>query len=157
MPEFGDMRMIDLLRSHVRSWVTKMAAAGASPTTIQANKTILSAIFTTALNDQVIYLHPSKGVKTPTIAKKTRVIVTPDQFEAVYRALPDDSMRLLVETAIESGLRSGELTELRPVDLDVASRMLTVSRAVVELVRKFNPDGGRFLVKDYPKNTKPDA
>ena len=39
----------------------------------------------------------------------------------------------VVETDIESGLRWGELTELRAGDLDIPSRMLTVSRAVVQV------------------------
>ena len=30
--------------------------------------------------------------------------------------------------------------------------MLTVSRKVIEVNRKFHPEGGRFLVKDYPKD-----
>ena len=59
---------------------------------------------------------------------------------------------MLVETNIESGLRWGELTELRVHDLDFATCMLTVSRAVVELPPDEHPDGGRFLVKDYPKD-----
>ena len=41
--------------------------------------------------------------------------------------MPDD-MRLLVETDIESGLRWGELTELRVKDLDTVNGILTVSR-----------------------------
>jgi hypothetical protein len=53
---------------------------------------------------------------------------------------------------IESGLRWGELTEVRVSDLDLASRMLTVSRKVIELNREFHPDGKRFLVKHYPKD-----
>jgi len=60
--------------------------------------------------------------------------------------------RLLVETAIESGLRWGELTELRVRDLDTTTRMLTVSRKVIELNREFHPDGKRFLVQHYPKD-----
>jgi integrase len=66
--------------------------------------------------------------------------------------LPDAQSRLLVETAIESGLRWGELTELRVLDIEFATRMLTVSRAVVPLTPRFHPDGGRFLVKEYPKD-----
>ena len=46
----------------------------------------------------------------------------------------------------------GELSELRVSDLDFGSRMLTVSRAVVQLQPRFHPTGGRFLVKDYPKD-----
>ncbi|MEU9874049.1 hypothetical protein AB0C87_40030 [Actinomadura sp. NPDC048021] len=58
----------------------------------------------------------------------------------------------MVETAIETGLRWGELTELRGRDLKTRSRLLTVSRVVVELNPKFHPEGKRFLVKDYPKD-----
>ncbi len=61
-------------------------------------------------------------------------------------------MRLLVETDIESGLRWGELTELRVKDLDVASGVLTISRAVVQLTAKERPGDARFIVKDYPKD-----
>ena len=49
-------------------------------------------------------------------------------------------------------MRWGELTELRVRDIDFPTRMLTVSRAVVEVNAKFHPAGGRFLVKDYPKD-----
>ena len=45
--------------------------------------TILSAIFTTALND-VIHLHPVRGVKPPPVPKRRRLIVTPEQFDGLY-------------------------------------------------------------------------
>jgi integrase len=152
MPEFGPMRMVDILPAHVREWVSRLKARGVTPVTIKYNKVILSAIFTTALNDQITFLHPCKGVKTPPVAVKPRTIITPEQFDLVYDALPDAEAQLLIETDIESGLRWGELTELRVSDLDFKTRILTVSRAVVEVNAKFHPDGGRFLVKDYPKD-----
>lgn len=43
---------------------------------------VLSAIFTTALNDQVTSLHPCKGVKTPPVPAPPRRIITPEQFAA---------------------------------------------------------------------------
>jgi integrase len=73
-------------------------------------------------------------------------------LEAADEALPDADAQLLVETDIESGMRWGELTEIRVRDLDFATCILTVSRAVVELTQDDHPDGGRFLVKDYPKD-----
>ncbi|GII59668.1 hypothetical protein Pth03_80570 [Planotetraspora thailandica] len=152
MPEFGPMRMVDILPEHVRAWVTKMKERGIKPVTIRYNKIILSAIFSTAFDDQVIYIQPSRGVKTPTVARKPRTIITPEQFEVLYRNLPDEDTRLLVETAIETGLRWGELTELRVSDIDFATRILTVSRAAIEVNPKFHPEGGRFLAKEYPKD-----
>ncbi len=126
-----------------------MQREGRSAWTIQYCK---SSILTTALNDQVTYIHPCRGVKIPTVPATPRTIVTPEQFDAIYAALPDADAQLLVETAIETWLRWGELTELRPGDLDLASRMMTVSRKVIELNREFHPDGRRFLVKRYPKD-----
>jgi integrase len=152
MDTFGPLRMIDVLPIHVRDWITSLGAKHLSPSTIRLNKTILSAIFTTALNDQVTVLHPCKGVKTPPVPRRPLRIITPEEFERFHRCLRDAESRLLVETAIESGLRWGELTELRPRDLDIPNRLLTVSRAVVELTASHHPQGGRFIVKAYPKD-----
>jgi integrase len=92
------------------------------------------------LNDQIVYLHAGKGVRTPPVAKKSLRIITANDYDAIHRALPDNAMRLLVETDIESGLRWGELTELRPSDLDIRSGMLTVARTVIELTARNRPD-----------------
>ncbi|HEY6794798.1 MAG TPA: hypothetical protein VI248_08950 [Kineosporiaceae bacterium] len=97
---------------------------GVNPPTIQKCKFILDAVFTTALNDRITVLHPGKG------------------------ALDDEAMHLLVETDIETGLRWGELTELRPRDVDPATRIITVSRVVVHLRAKERPVDERFVVKE---------
>jgi hypothetical protein len=66
--------------------------------------------------------------------------------------LPDEQPRLLAEVAIQAGLRWGELIEPRRGDPDPPTRMLTIERTAVELRPTFHPSGGRFQVKDYPKN-----
>jgi hypothetical protein len=166
LPTFGPMRMIEILPFHVRKWVKfqqgmaeiaprrpgQRATISNSASVIESCMVILSAIFTTALNDQVIYLHPCKGIKTSAVAKKIRQIITPEQFDLLYDALPDSEMKLLVESDIESGLRWGELIELRVHDLDRRSRTLTVSRVAVEVSRQFRINGQRFVVKEYPKD-----
>ncbi|MEV1200010.1 tyrosine-type recombinase/integrase [Microbispora rosea] len=152
MDWFGPMRMIEVLPSDVRAWVKDQQDRGLSPATIRLNKSILSGIFTTALNDQVTALHPCKGVKTPTVPKNPLRIVSPEEFDKLYFALPTEEARLLAETAIESGMRWGELNELRVKDLDVLSRIVTVSRTVIEINPKHHPEGKRFLIKEYPKD-----
>ena len=91
-------------------------------------------------------------MKTSPVPKKPRRIINVEQYERIHAALVDDTMRLLVETDIESGLRWGELTELRSRDIDFPTGVLTVSRVAVELKAKDRPDGKRFIVKDYPKD-----
>jgi integrase len=153
LPTFGPMRLSTILPMHVREWVTALSAAGVSPAMIRHNKIVLSAIFTTALNGLVIAVHPCKGVKSPTVPVKEYRILTPTEYDLLQTKLPP-AAQLLVETAIDSGLRWGELTELRPCDVNVSSGVLTVSRAVVELQPQFHPSGGRFLVKPYPKGKR---
>jgi integrase len=153
LPFFGPMKMRDIMPEHVRQWVTAMKDKGASARTIEYCKgSILNAIFTTALTDEVVTIHASHGVKSPAAPGKPRRIITAAQFDRLYQALPDADAQLLVETDIESGMRWGELTEVRVRDLDFETCILTVSRAVVELSQDDHPDGGRFLVKDYPKD-----
>jgi integrase len=122
LPAFGAMRLIQILPSDVREWVSELQAAGVSPAVIRSCFAVLSAIFTTAFNDQLAQLHPCRGVKTPPVAKKRRAIVTPAEFEQLCAQLPNKVARLLVELDIETGLRWGELTELRPADLDPEPR-----------------------------------
>jgi hypothetical protein len=70
LPEFGAMRMIEIVPSHVRDFLRRLTDSGRSATTAQRCKTVLSSIFTTALNDQVIFLHPCSGVAAPPVPAK---------------------------------------------------------------------------------------
>ena len=56
-----------VMPADVREWVTHLSKAGVRPSNLRTLKSILSAVFTTALNDQVTFLHSCKGVKTPTV------------------------------------------------------------------------------------------
>ena len=153
LPGLGHMRMAELLPHHVREWVVELERTyAARRPTVREAKVVLDAILTTALNDQVVMIHAGRGVKTPPVARKPTRIITVDQYDLIYAGLRDETMRLLVETAIESGLRWGELTELRPADVEMATGRLTVSRAVVELKSTDHEEGRRFVVKDYPKD-----
>jgi integrase len=61
----------------------------------------------------------------------------------------------MVETAINTGLRWGELIALKPRHLDLIKRTLTVEETVVEVSIKNSPTGARMLTKPYPKDNEP--
>ena len=76
-------------------------------------------------------------------------IITSEQFDLIYKALQDADYQLLVETAIESGLRWGELTKpgqgpgsVQHPDGEPRSRTSQPEA---------HPKGGRFHVKDTRK------
>ena len=152
IPWFKHMRLIEVMPDDIREFIMDLERKGAKASSIGYCLTILSAIFTTALNGQAVFFHPCRGVSAPTVAKKVRQIVTPEQYDLLHKALAEEKWQLLVETDIETGLRWGELTELRPKDFSFETRRITVTRVVVELPARFHPTGGRFLVKEYPKD-----
>jgi integrase len=155
LPVFGGYKMIAILPADIRAWIASLKDAEVKPATIKHCLAVLSAIFTTAFNDQITMLNPCVGIKAPTVPPATRRIITPDQFAAIHAALPTDEVRLLVETDVETGLRWGELVELRVRDLDLDHGLLAVSRTVIEIPAKFHPTGDRFLIKNYPKDKQP--
>ncbi len=155
LPVFGGYRMIAILPADIRAWIASLKDAGVKPATVKHCLAVLSAIFTTAFNDQITTLNPCAGIKAPTVPPATRRIITPDQFAAIHAALPTPELRLLVETDVETGLRWGELVELRVGDLDLQHGLLAVSRTVIEIPAKFHPTGDRFLIKNYPKDKQP--
>lgn len=67
-------------------------------------------------------------------------IPTLDQYQAIYRALPDD----LAALAAFAGLRKGETLWLRPQDIDLEARAVRVEGAVQEVT-------GRGAVLMEPK------
>lgn len=152
MPWFGEMKMRDIGPEQVREWITALRMCGTGPRRVEYAKTsVLGAIFTTAVHDGVLAVHPGHGVATDPVPTTPRKIITAAQFDSLYAHLPNSDAQLLVETAIETGLRWGELAELRVRDIDVAG-LLTVSRAVVRVAKRNHPEGRRFFVKAYPKD-----
>jgi site-specific recombinase XerD len=149
---FGDMRMAEIYPDDIRAWITELKSKGLSNGTIAKQKTVLSAVFSSAFNDEVIVFNPCHRVKIGPVQRKALTIVTPEEFDRFHEALPDDQSKLVVEVAISTGLRWGELSELRPKDFDFARNLLTVSRSVVSIPKKHSPTGERFHVKDYPKD-----
>ena len=66
---FGPMKMRDIGPGQVREWITALKARGVSPRRIEYSKnSVLNAIFTTALDDGVIVVHPSHRVQTDPVA-----------------------------------------------------------------------------------------
>jgi integrase len=61
----------------------------------------------------------------------------------------------MVETAIETGLRWGELIALKPRHVDFLRRTITVKDTIVEVSRKHSPTGERYVAKPYPKDNEP--
>jgi len=92
---------------------------------------------------------------TPQGRRPTVQALTPEEFYLLLKAIPDEH-RLMVETAIETGMRWGELVALRPRHVDFLRKTLSVEDTIVELSRKASPTGERYLHKPLSTTRQPE-
>ncbi len=146
--------MYQITASLVQDWVTQAAAGGLSPRSIRKYHTMLHSVFKRAVRDQLIVANPCEHTELPKVIARRSRTLTPAEYDVLIRAIPD-RYRLLVETAIETGMRWGELIALRPRHIDFLTKSLTVEETVIEVSRQHSPTGERYVAKPYPKSNEP--
>ena len=153
-PFFGRKQLHQITPGLVQDWVTQAAAGGLSARSIRKYHTMLHSIFARAVRDQLIVANPCAHTELPkVVALKTRTL-TPEEFDVLITAVPD-RYRLMVETAIETGMRWGELIALKPRHVDFARGTITVADTIMEVSKRHSPTGARYVPKAYPKDNEP--
>ena len=154
IPAFGKRPMGKILPSEIQRWVTAATENGLSAASVGKYHTMLHSVFERALRDRVVTFNPCEHTELPKRVKKTARTLTPAEYDAVLAALPTQH-RLMIETAINTGLRWGELIALKPRHFDLRAGKLTVQETIVEVSLSNSPTGQRMLTKPYPKDNAP--
>ena len=103
-PFFGKKQLHQITPSLVQDWVTLAASEGLAARSIGKYHTMLHSIFKRAVRDQLIVGNPCEHTELPKIIARRSRTLTPTEYELLIGAIPDRH-RLLVETAIETGMR----------------------------------------------------
>jgi integrase len=114
---------------------------------------MLHSIFARAVRDGLILTNPCEHTELPKVVLRRSRTLTPEEFDQLIQAIPERH-RLMVETAIETGMRWGELIALRPRHIDFLRRQVTVEETIIEVSKRHSPTGERMIVKPYPKDNE---
>ena len=123
----GAMKLTDIRRYHVSEFVADQTEAGRGTVTVRRLVTLLGTIFASAVKDELISTNPARDVTGP----DWTVTVKPWELEEVRVFLDRCAQRrlgALFEVAILTGLRRGEITGIRWVDVDLVARKVVVRR-----------------------------
>lgn len=142
LPFFGDLPMAKIMPSTVQAWVTGAVADGLSARSVVKYHVMLHSIFKRAVRDRMIPYNPCAETELPKVVTKKLPTLTPEEFDQLLTAIPE-RWTPLVLTAIETGLRWGELIALRPRHVDFLRRTISVEETIVELSKKNSPTGER--------------
>jgi len=144
LPILGEYPLDALTRDHVSEWVTwqrsqetdrsrrARARAGRegrrepapvtySPKTLRNAHSLLSAVLTSAVEDELVPRNVAAGIRLPTDhADRGKTFLLPDEFTAIYTHITDH-YKPLVATLYGTGMRWGEATALHVADIELES------------------------------------
>ncbi|MBX3193874.1 MAG: tyrosine-type recombinase/integrase [Microbacteriaceae bacterium] len=153
-PELGNIKIGNLTRLRIQEWASGLPGA---PATVRKTVNVLSGALRFAVEDGRLVNNPAHRLRLPKVVKKVRRYLNHEQVAALARAVGgiSDGTRhgyhLIVLTLAYCGLRWGELSGLRIMDLDLTQARLTIRQTVVA-------DRGYQRIeppKDYEQRTIP--
>ena len=141
LPTFGDRTLNAITADEIEAWIVGLRDRGKASATVRKAKNILGAIFTDALDRGKLARNPmpSKARLTRVLPKapnqsnpKTRYL-TRAEFDRLADAI-DPAYRAMIYIGAFGGLRWGETAALRPRDIDLERRQLSVHATLAQPV-----------------------
>ena len=125
---FGHVKVADVRRARVQSFVDKLVAEGLSPQTVKNVVNTLRVLLRYAIRLELIALNPCDGVELPSGGATRDRIPSPSEALDLVQALALPQDRAIMATAFFAGLRRGELMALRTNCVDLEDRAITVHK-----------------------------
>jgi integrase len=97
-----------------------------TPTTVNIELRTIKAMFGYALKWGLLEQSPCRNVPQVKIPEQPPAYLTQEQVMLLLEKIEDPNFRLLVEFAVHTGMRRGEILNLKWDHVDLASRMITV-------------------------------
>jgi integrase len=140
-PVLGELAVNCVQPAHVQEVVDSMGGRGLAPKTIRTDYGVLRAIFSWAVETDVIDRSPCRGIRLPEMTRGRRPVVSAGDVERLVGAMPPDYRATVLLGAL--GLRQGEVFGLRVGAVDFLRRTLTVRATLNEVEGTFVEGTGK--------------
>ena len=117
--QYADMALGDISRQFVREWVADLSV-DLAPASVHKTIGVLRQVLAMAVTENRLVINPVDGVELPPVSSVEQRFLTLDQLHIL--ADTAGAHRPLVYVAGTTGLRFGELAELRWRDVDLDKR-----------------------------------
>jgi integrase len=143
---FGSKMLSEIKRRHIKQFISELD--GLSPSRKRLILAVLSGIFESALDDELVKSNPCRGTQKY-CGKLTNKKIVPLTAEEVQNMLENAATLDVVYyaiffVAVRTGLRTGELLGLKWNDINFEERYLEVNRSFYHKTKSYGP----------PKNKK---
>ena len=135
LPPLGKMPIRSIKASHLRSLIASWERDGLSPLCIRNHIAIARPIFKMALADGLIQKDPTMGLKLKSTPLRKSTALTPDMCHKLLDAV-DGRYRCAFYILLATGLRIGELINLKVGDIDFTAKTLIVRQSKTQTGRR---------------------
>ena len=157
LPMFGRMRLRDIKTYHVQDFIMKLnsmprndgKSGHISPQTVKRYTTVLRSMLTMAY--KMYYMDDDVGLSRRLTFPKERYqeveVFTIEEVKAILASAKTEpiNIRLLIELALFTGMRRGEIVGLKWSDINLDKQCLSVKRSI------YKPKGEKSIEKE-PKS-----
>ena len=143
IPSLGHLKLKEIKTAHVQGYVKELTSltnkdgAPISAATVRRYLTVLQSVLTQAVKLDLIADTPAKTEKLslPKVVEQKIEIFTKQQAAEMLNCLEQEDLQfqVLVQLAIHTGARRGELVSLRFSDIDYETAKLTIERAAIKV------------------------
>ena len=126
VPALGNVRLSKLTPAHLQGFYRSKLDSGLSPRTVQYIHVVLHRALKQALRWGLVVRNVAEAVDPPRVAKKEVTPLSPEQTRAFLQAAHGDRLEALYVLAVHTGMRQGELFNLRWDDVDLDAGVLRV-------------------------------
>jgi integrase len=145
--QLGDLQLNEVTQLVVQTWVTRLSALPRKPKTVHNAHGALHSIMAAAVTEKLIRVNPCVGTVLPRAEVDEMLFLTEPEARRLLVALPEH-YRPLVETALGTAMRWGELAGLRVRRADVLAGKIRVEETLSELA------GSAEIVFGPPKSRR---
>ena len=146
-PIIGKKLLKDVRGEHIQKLFNDLARDGYSKSTISLIHVLLNSMFKQALKNELIKKNPVSLTTLPRGEKKReRRVLSREEQELLLEEIKGHELEPLIQIALATGMRIGELTGLEWYDIDFTKKEITV-RGTLKITRS----GECFI--DTPKTS----
>jgi integrase len=129
-PFLGKIKLIDLRPEMIEVLYHNQQGLGIGNRTIQNIHAVLRCALNKAVKEELIYRNPCIMVDRPKVKKKEMKVLDEYQVRQLFIAARGTRLEVLVQIAVTTGLREGEILGLKWSDIDWQNKRLHIQRQV---------------------------
>lgn len=149
LPKLGAMYVDEVRQMHIKDLINVLDAAGYQWETQNKVRILLLDLFNIAIENDFALKNPAKGVRLAKNRPNDRIVLSVGEQKDFFECAAGTFYNNLFVTAVNTGLRPGELCALEEEDLNFEERSISVTKTL--LYQKFDGDEAKTFHIGPPK------